>query len=117
MKKSTLLIPAIALMVAFGANAQSLTSVVQKLEPPIPARLLPEPTAPSAANRTITITHKTRSVNVNEFETVAFRANGKVFAVYFDSPNTVSNLDLRRVAPAGVLDHPVTVYIKTTKAD
>lgn len=114
MKKRTLLIPAIALMVAFGANAQSSTSILQTLEPPIPARLLPEPTAPSAATRTITITSKTKSVNVKEYETVAFRVNGKVFAVYFDSPDTVDNLDLRRVAPAGVLDHPVTVYITPT---
>lgn len=113
MKKRTLLIPAIALMVAFGANAQS-SSIQQTLEPRIPARLLPEPTAPSAATRTITITPETKSVNVKEYETVAFRVNGKVFAVYFDSPDTVDNLDLRRVAPAGVLDHPVTVYIRPT---
>lgn len=113
MKKRTLLVPAIALMVAFGANAQSSPSALQTLEPPIPARLLPESTAPSAATRTVTITPDTTSVRVNEFETVAFRVNGQVFAVYFDSPNSVNNVDLRRVAPAGVLDHPVTVYIRT----
>ena len=114
MKERTLLVPAIALMVAFGANAQPSTSILQTLEPPIPARLLPEPTAPvSAATRTVTITPETKSVRVKEFETVAFRVNGQVFAVYFDSPNSVQDVDLQRVAPAGVLDHPVTVYIST----
>ena len=71
----------------------------------------------SGAVRTIPITAETKYVNVTAHETVKFVANGKAFAINFSgSPATTfafvpSVFDLSQLAPAGVLDHKVTVYV------
>ena len=71
----------------------------------------------SGAMRTIPINAKTKYVNVTAHETVKFVANGKAFAINFSgSPATTfafvpSVFDLSQLAPAGVLDHKVTVYV------
>jgi len=71
----------------------------------------------SGAVRTIPIDAKTKYVNVTAHETVKFTANGKAFAVTINSsPATTfafvpSMFDLNELAPAGVLDHRVRVYI------
>ena len=41
---------------------------------------------------------------------VRFLANGKEFAFNFDGVDT-GGFNLQRLAPAGVLDHPVTAYV------
>jgi hypothetical protein len=70
-----------------------------------------------AAQRTIPIDAKTKYVNVTAHETVKFLANGSAFAITFNgSPATTfafapSVVDLNQLAPAGVLDHKVTVYV------
>ena len=63
----------------------------------------------SAATRTIRIDAKTKYVNVTANETVKFEANGNAFAVNF--AGGLSVFDLNQLAPAGVLDHKVTVYV------
>jgi heavy-metal resistance protein CzcE len=71
----------------------------------------------SDATRTVQIDAKTKYVNVTAHETVKFVVNGNVFAITFNSsPATTfafvpSVFDLNQLAPAGVLDHKVTVYV------
>ena len=77
----------------------------------VPAKLLGEPVAAEQAQRTIVIAPTTRYVNVTEGDVVKFVANGTAFAWNFDSPPEITSFELNRVAPAGALDHPVTVYV------
>ena len=63
----------------------------------------------SSAVRTIPIDAKTRYVNVTAHETVKFEANGKAFAISF--ADVLPEFDLNLLAPAGVIDHKVTVYV------
>jgi hypothetical protein len=63
----------------------------------------------SGAMRTISIDAKTKYVNVTAHETVKFQASGSAFAINFTG--VVSEFDLNQLAPAGVLDHKVTVYV------
>ena len=71
----------------------------------------------SGAMRTIPINAKTKYVNVTAHETVKFVADGKAFAMNFSgSPATAfafvpSVFDLNQLAPAGALNHKVTVYV------
>ena len=71
----------------------------------------------SGAMRTIPIYAKTKYVNVTAHETVKFVAKGNAFAITFNgSPATTfafvpSVFDLNQLAPAGVLNHKVTVYV------
>lgn len=76
-----------------------------------PIDLLGERAAPEQAQRTIVITPTTRYVNVTEFDVVKLVVNGTTFAWNFDSSPGVTSFELNRVAPAGALDHPVTVYV------
>ena len=69
-------------------------------------------TAPAAAaNRTITIAPDTRYVNVQGGQTVRFDVGGQTFSWDFDGAETVGSFDLNKVAPPGLLDHPVTAYV------
>src|SRR5689334_14136411 len=63
----------------------------------------------SGAVRTIPIDAKTKYVNVTAHETVKFEANGKAFAIRF--ADVLPQFDLALLAPAGVIDHRVTVYV------
>ena len=71
----------------------------------------------SGAVRTIPINAKTKYVNVTAHETVKFVANGNAFAINFSGSSATtfafvpSVFDLNQLAPAGVLDHKVTVYV------
>ena len=72
---------------------------------------------PSGAMRTIPIDAKTKYVNVTAHETVKFVANGNAFAITFSGSSATtfafvpSVFDLNQLAPAGVLNHRVTVYV------
>ena len=70
-----------------------------------------QPAPVSAAERTIVITPDTKYVNVTGGETVRFVVGDKSFAWNFFVARTVSNFLLNDVAPPGVLDHPVRVYV------
>src|SRR5690348_4174062 len=85
-----------------------------------PADLYGEPArAPSveraivsaAANRTIAVDEKTKWVNVTHFDVVRFVSGGREFSWYFDGVAQPGPLDLRDFAPAGFVDHRVTVYV------
>jgi hypothetical protein len=78
-------------------------------EPPID--FLGDPAPPAAATRTIVIKPDTKWVNVTGGETIRFVVGNKTFAWTFNVASNVWAFDLNRVAPPGVLDHPVQVYI------
>jgi hypothetical protein len=71
----------------------------------------------SGAMRTIKIDAKTKYVNVTAHETVKFVVNSNAFAINFSGSSATtfafvpSVFDLAQLAPAGVLDHKVTVYV------
>lgn len=65
----------------------------------------------SAAARTIVIKPDTRYVNVTGGETIRFVAGEKSFAWHFDGALQVTSFALNQVAPSGLLEHKVTVYI------
>ena len=71
----------------------------------------------SGVMRTIPIDAKTKYVNVTAHETVKFVVNGNTFAINFSGSSATtfafvpSVFDLAQLAPAGVLDHKVTVYV------
>ena len=82
-----------------------------------PSRPLGEVVPLSGAMRTIPIYAKTKYVNVTAHETVKFVANGNAFAIRFSDSSATrsafvpSVFDFEQLAPAGVLNHKVTVYV------
>jgi len=76
----------------------------------VPADLLGEPARVETAQHTMVIDGATRWVNVDEGDVVKFESNGRSFVWLFDGP--VGSFDLNRVAPAGMLDHPVRAYVR-----
>lgn len=70
-----------------------------------------EATTPSTTARTIPIKQNTTWVEVKDGEVVNFAVNGQTFGWHFDGINTLSEIDLNKIAPAGALDHQVKVYI------
>ena len=71
----------------------------------------------AAANRTIIVTGETKWVNVQHFEVIRFVSNGREFAWYFDGLAQPSAFDLTQIAPAGFVDHSVTVYVSPGERD
>lgn len=71
----------------------------------------------AAANRTFVITGDTKQVNVTHYEAVRFVSNGREFTWRFDGVAQPGAFDLMRIAPAGFLDHSVTVYLSPTAID
>jgi hypothetical protein len=102
MKTKSLIPAALALTLLLSASA----SMAEQ-----PVNLLGDAEPATAANRTVTIAPDTKYVNVQGGQTVKFDVDGKSFAWNFSGPSTVSSFDLNRVAPPGLLDHNVTVYI------
>jgi len=91
-----------------------------------PTDLLGEPTqAPSleraiitaVPDRTITVTGDTKWVNVKHYEVIRFASNGREFTWYFDGSAQPGAFDLMQIAPAGFVDHCVTVYVAPTERD
>lgn len=76
---------------------------------PQPSNSLGEVAPLWTAKRTIRIDARTKYVNVTEHETVRFVTNGTAFAIYFRG--LVTGFDLNKLAPAGTLDHKVTVWV------
>ena len=108
MKPRVVILTVIAITLGFlnlSASAFTPTSPMGKVVPL------------SGAMRTIPIDAKAKYVNVTAHETVKFVANGNAFAVTFSgSPATTfafvpSVFDLNQLAPAGVLNHKVMVYV------
>lgn len=101
------------LMKFFAASLLSaaLLSACADLPSERPVHLLGQPAPPSGATRTVVITPDTKWVNVDGGETVAFAVGDKTFGWDFFVGRTVTSFMLNQVAPPGVLDHPVAVYV------
>ncbi|MBK4734926.1 CzcE family metal-binding protein [Noviherbaspirillum pedocola] len=67
--------------------------------------------APAAAQRSVVISPATRFVNVKGGETVRFVAGDQTFAWHFNIASNVSAIDLRMIAPPGLIDRKVMVYV------
>jgi len=67
----------------------------------------------SQAERTITIRSETRWANVRHGESIRFLSGQQALVWKFDG--SARSFDLRRVAPAGFLDRPITVYVASER--
>ena len=77
--------------------------------------LAPSVSVPEAADKTIVIKPTTKRVNVFANDTVLFRVGDKQFAIKFDG-NSVY-YDLSTLAPPGVLNRKVKVYVAPNPRD
>lgn len=71
----------------------------------------------AVADRTIALNGNTKWVNVNHYEVVRFTSNGRDFTWYFDGVAQPRPFNLAEIAPAGFIDHSVTVYVAPTERD
>jgi len=67
---------------------------------------------PATANRAIFIGTYTESVNVTSGEAIRFVVGDKSFGWRFDGSSRISEIDLNKIAPPGVLNRTVKVYIQ-----
>ncbi|HEX8954889.1 MAG TPA: CzcE family metal-binding protein [Burkholderiaceae bacterium] len=84
-------------------------AVCQAAEPD--AKLLGDAVPPAASEHTVVITPGTNYVNVTGGDIVRFKVGDKAFAWDFDTSGSMMAFDLQRIAPPGVLDHKVMVYV------
>ena len=97
-----LFVPAVAALTLSAASFAAIATVTE-------ADMFGKPAQASAAQRTISIDPKTRWITVERGEIVNFVANGREFAWDFDG--MYSTFDLNRIAPNGVLDRRLKVYV------
>ena len=97
-----LFVPAVAALTLSAASFAAIATVTE-------ADMLGKPAQASAAQRTISIDPKTRWITVERGEVVKFVSNGQEFAWDFDG--MYSSFDLNRIAPSGVLDRNLKVYV------
>ncbi|CDG83635.1 CzcE family metal-binding protein [Janthinobacterium agaricidamnosum] len=91
-----------ALPASFAASAQTNTVHDAPYGSAAPA---------SAAQRQVSITPDTASVNVSNGETVEFKLNGGSFTYHFATLRREASFDLAQIAPAGAASGKVTVYV------
>jgi hypothetical protein len=109
--KTKLLVPTIAVL-TLSAAALSAGAATMRTD------LLGEPAQASAAVRTLVINSNTKYVNVKRGEVIRFVANGQEFAWNFDGMALPQPpFDLSQIAPAGAVDHSVTVYVELGEED
>ena len=96
------LVPVVVALTLLAASLPVTASVTE-------ADMLGKPVQVSAAQRTISIGPKTRWITVERGDVVRFVANGQEFAWTFNG--LASSFDLNRVAPTGVLDRNLKVYV------
>jgi hypothetical protein len=63
------------------------------------------------ADRTIVIRPDTRHINVEGGQTVKFIVGEKSFGWHFMAARTVTNFDLKEIAPPDMLEHSVIAYV------
>ena len=97
--------PFVQALAGLALSAASLAATATVTE----SDMLGSPAQASAAQRTIVIDQKTRWITVERGEVVKFVTNGREFAWAFRA--MASSFDLNRVAPAGILDRDLKVYI------
>lgn len=76
-----------------------------------PVSFFGDPAPNAAATQTIVIAPDTKWVNVTGGDTVKFVVDDKSFAWAFNVATGVSNFDLSRVAPPGMLNRRVDAYV------
>ena len=108
--KTKLLVSAIAVL-TLSAAALSAGAATMSTD------LLGEPAQASAAVRTLVINGTTKYVNVKHGEVIRFVANGREFVWNFDGLAQPQPFDLSQIAPAGAVDHSVTVYVELGDED
>jgi hypothetical protein len=64
-----------------------------------------------AATRTVEINHDTKYIDVKSGEVVNFNVGGKTLTWNFDGKNHKSEFDMGQIAPPGLLDHQVKIYV------
>ncbi len=113
--KTKLLVPTIAVLTLSAAalSAGAATMSTDLLGEPAQA---PAAVAPAAV-RTLVINGNTKYVNVKHGEVIRFVANGREFVWNFDGLAQPQPFDLSQIAPAGALDHSVTVYVELGDED
>ena len=90
----------------------ALAVVVGACAPIAPRQdLVGTPVPADAASRTVSISPATRYVNVIGGDVVRFESAGQAFAWNFNASPIVSVCALNQVAPSGMLDHEVLVYL------
>jgi hypothetical protein len=99
---------------ALALAASSLTGAAWAFGGETPLDLLGTPVPTTAAERRIEIDPATRWANVKQGESVLFVLGAQSFGWRFDG--LPRSFNLQRVAPAGTLDRPLTVYV-TPKVD
>jgi len=106
--KIKLMLAAVLTMLVGSASAQ----------PDKYLRLLGDPVPPSAyAPRVVVITPDTSKINITHFDTIKFISGNESFIWCFNGVSTLSEIDLNRVAPPGMLDHIVQVFIAKSPKD
>ena len=71
--------------------------------------LQPSVTTAEGADQMIVIKDNTKHINVFENQTILFKSHDNQFAVKFDGVK--HEYDLAKIAPVGMLDHKVRVYV------
>ncbi len=82
------------------------------------AKLLGEPiqmTPLTPVNRVMVIHSDTSYVNVTHGDVIEFIVDNKPFVWDFDGARALDEIDLAKIAPAGMINHPVRIYIARNK--
>jgi hypothetical protein len=101
------------LLAAFAAASLSisLAATVASAAPRSKPELKGSPAPLAAAQRSVVISPNTKFVNVKGGEVVRFSVNDQAFAWNFAVGSNVSAIDLRQIAPPGLLERKVMVYV------
>ncbi|MFC3458047.1 MULTISPECIES: CzcE family metal-binding protein [Massilia] len=96
------------------ASAGLAASLLAACAGPVTPRqdLVGTPVPQTAATRTVVITPETRYVNVVGGDVVRFERGDRAFGWSFDVSPIVAVFALNQVAPPGMLDHEVLVYVE-----
>ena len=106
---------AVLTLSAASLSAGAVSKVSDLLGEPAVAPSPERAIVTALADRTITVAGDTKWVNVNHGEVVRFASNGREFTWYFDGVAQPRPFDLSEIAPAGFVDHGVTVYVSLTE--
>jgi hypothetical protein len=93
------------------ALAACLTLSLTACGTPQPVSLFGDLVDPAGAVRTIVLTPDTRWVNVEGGQIIRFVVGNQSFGWAFNVSQNVDSFDLARVAPPGLLTHPVIAYV------
>jgi hypothetical protein len=80
-------------------------------------RLMGESVPSGHADRTVVIGSSTSYVNVTNGDVIKFVVGDKTFSWAFNGASTISEIDLNKLTPPGLLDHTVKVYIAKAPGD